>query len=102
MVKPRFYGNDMIVSGGKVHGHGHGLDYKETRGVGRQIPVKRARIYFFDDVANGEQREWRYKKHQKHLQVEGEEREKEEKHEHEQEHKWGLLKGFRKFLKHNF
>lgn len=94
----------MIVSGGKVHGHG--LDDKETRGVGRQIPGKRARIYFFDDVANGEQREWRYKKHHKHLQVEGEgegeEREKEEKHEHEQEHKWGLLKGFRKFLKHNF
>lgn len=87
----------MIVSGGKVHGHG--LDDRETRGVGRQIPVKRARISFFDDVANGEQREWRYKKH---LQVEGEEREREEKHEHKQEHKWGFLKGIRKFLKHNF
>ncbi|KAJ6961044.1 hypothetical protein NC652_000049 [Populus alba x Populus x berolinensis] len=53
MMKPRFYGNDMIVSGGKVHGHG--LDDRETRGVGRQIPVKRARSSFFDDVANGEQ-----------------------------------------------
>ncbi|KAG6788229.1 hypothetical protein POTOM_004286 [Populus tomentosa] len=100
MMKPRFYGNDMIVSGGKVHGHG--LDDRETRGVGRQIPVKRARISFFDDVANGEQREWRYKKHHKQLQVEGEEREREEKHEHKQEHKWGFLKGIRKFLKHNF
>uniref|UniRef100_A0A6N2M424 Uncharacterized protein n=1 Tax=Salix viminalis TaxID=40686 RepID=A0A6N2M424_SALVM len=85
MMKPRFYGNDMIVSGWK--GHGLGLDDKATRGAGRQIPVKRARISFFDGVANGEEREWGYKKrHQK------------EKHEH----KWGLLKGIRKFLKQNF
>ncbi|KAF9689247.1 hypothetical protein SADUNF_Sadunf01G0072000 [Salix dunnii] len=95
MMRPRFYGNDMIVSGGKDHGLG--LDDKATRGVGRQIPVKRARISFFDDVANGEVREWRYKKrHHNHLQAKGEEGAR--KHEH----KWELLKGIRKFLKQNF
>ncbi|KAJ6701843.1 hypothetical protein OIU74_013084 [Salix koriyanagi] len=97
MMKPRFYGNDMIVSGWKDHGLG--LDDKATRGAGRQIPVKRARISFFDGVANGEEREWGYKKrHHSHLQAKGEEGARKEKHEH----KWGLLKGIRKFLKQNF
>ncbi|KAJ6712614.1 hypothetical protein OIU79_008767 [Salix purpurea] len=97
MMKPRFYGNDMIVSSWKDHGLG--LDDKATRGAGRQIPVKKARISFFDGVAIGEEREWGYKKrHHSHLQAKGEEGATTEKHEH----KWGLLKGIRKFLKQNF
>ncbi|CAK7335702.1 unnamed protein product [Dovyalis caffra] len=101
IMKPRFYGNDMIVSGEKNHGFGVGDE--ATRGAVRQIPVKRARFHhggprfsFFDELANGEEREWGHKKHHKNRRVEGEEKEKEEKHEHKHEHKWGLLRRIRK------
>ena len=87
MMKPRFYGNDMVVSGEKDDGFELG-DHQATRGVVRQIPARWTRFHhggqrfsFYDDVANGEEREWGHKKHHKHHHVEGE-----EEHEHEHEH----------------
>ncbi|PNT45482.1 hypothetical protein POPTR_003G139000v4 [Populus trichocarpa] len=89
MMKPRFYGNDMVVSGEKDDGFELG-DHQATRGVVRQIPARWTRFHhggqrfsFYDDVANGEEREWGHKKHHKHHHVEGEE---EHEHEHEHEH----------------
>jgi len=146
MMKPRFYGNDMVVSGEKDDGFELG-DHQATRGVVRQIPARWTRFHhggqrfsFYDDVANGEEREWGHKKHPKHHHEhdqehdhDHEEHEHEDEHEHEHEHdheehghgheheghegqghghehghghghghEWGLFKGIRKFLKHNF
>ncbi|KAB5564596.1 hypothetical protein DKX38_004650 [Salix brachista] len=91
MMKPRFYGNDMIVSGEKDVDFELG-DHQERRGVDRQIPARWTRFHhgghrfsFYDDVANGEEREWGSKKDHEHHHVEGEEKQEPE-HEHGHEH----------------
>ncbi|XP_061980723.1 uncharacterized protein LOC133700991 [Populus nigra] len=92
MMKPRFYGNDMVVSGEKDDGFELG-DHQATRGVGRQIPARWTRFHhggqrfsFYDDVANGEEREWGHKMHQEHHHEHDQEHEHDHDHEHEHEH----------------
>ncbi|KAJ6415056.1 hypothetical protein OIU84_003952 [Salix udensis] len=98
MMKPRFYGNDMIVSGEKDVDFELG-DHQERRGVDRQIPARWTRFHhgghrfsFYDDVANGEEREWGPKKDHEHHHVEEEEKQEPEHghgQEQEQEHEHG-------------
>ncbi|KAG6782875.1 hypothetical protein POTOM_012300 [Populus tomentosa] len=86
MMKPRFYGNDMVVSGEKDGGFELG-DHQVKSGDVRAIPARfhhgGQRFSFYDDVASGEVREWG---HRKHHHVEGE-----EEHDHEENE---LLSGF--------
>ncbi|XP_011022515.1 PREDICTED: sarcoplasmic reticulum histidine-rich calcium-binding protein-like [Populus euphratica] len=92
MMKPRFYGNDMVVSGEKDDGFELG-DHQATRGVVRQIPARWTRFHhggqkfsFYDDVANGEEREWGHKMHHKHHHDHEEHEHDHEEHEHEHDH----------------
>uniref|UniRef100_A0A6M2ENB9 Uncharacterized protein n=1 Tax=Populus davidiana TaxID=266767 RepID=A0A6M2ENB9_9ROSI len=84
MMKPRFYGNDMVVSGEKDGGF-ELSDHQVKSGDVRAIPASWTRFHhggqrfsFYDDVANGEVREWG---HRKHHHVEGEEEHDHEEHE---------------------
>ncbi|KAJ6695316.1 hypothetical protein OIU74_014448 [Salix koriyanagi] len=111
MMKPRFYGNDMIVSGEKdmiVSGEKDVDfelgDHQARRGVDRQVPARWTRFHhgghrfsFYDDVANGEEREWGPKRHH---HVEGEE-EQEHGHEPEREHEHGHEHGGHRFSFYN-